>query len=93
MIRLSGFEPNEDIDIEITGLRPGEKLYEELLMNEEGLKATKHNKIFVAKPLHTDYELLKRELEHLSTTIYKTADHQEIKEYVKVLVPTYKVAQ
>jgi FlaA1/EpsC-like NDP-sugar epimerase len=93
LIRLSGFEPNEDIDIEITGLRPGEKLYEELLMNEEGLKATKHNKIFVAKPLHTDYELLKRELEHLSTTIYKTADHQEIKEYVKVLVPTYKVAQ
>lgn len=93
LIRLSGFEPNEDIDIEITGLRPGEKLYEELLMNEEGLKATKHNKIFVAKPLHTDYELLKRELEHLSTTIYMTADHQEIKEYVKVLVPTYKVAQ
>ena len=49
LIRLSGFEPNEDIDIEITGLRPGEKLYEELLLNEEGLKATKHNKIFVCK--------------------------------------------
>ncbi len=93
LIRLSGFEPYEDIDIEITGLRPGEKLYEELLMNEEGLKATKHNKIFVAKPLHTDYELLKRELEILSTKIYKTPNHQEIKEYVKVLVPTYKMAQ
>lgn len=93
LIRLSGFEPYEDIDIEITGLRPGEKLYEELLMNEEGLQATKHNKIFIAKPLHTDYELLKRELEILSAKIYKTSSHQEIKEYVKVLVPTYKMAQ
>ncbi len=93
LIRLSGFEPYEDIDIEITGLRSGEKLYEELLMNEEGLKATKHDKIFVAKPLHTDYEMLKRELEVLSSKIYKTSNHQEIKEYVKVLVPTYKMAQ
>ncbi len=93
LIRLSGFEPYEDIDIEITGLRPGEKLYEELLMNEEGLRATKHNKIFVAKPLHTDYEMLKRELEVLSSKIYKTSNNQEIKEYVKVLVPTYKMAQ
>lgn len=93
LIRLSGFEPYEDIDIEITGLRPGEKLYEELLLNEEGLQATKHNKIFVAKPLHTDYELLKRELDILGSKIYKQANHQEIKEYVKVLVPTYKMAQ
>lgn len=93
LIRLSGFEPYEDINIEITGLRPGEKLYEELLMNEEGLQATKHNKIFVAKPLHTDYEMLKRELELLNAKIYKNANHQEIKEYVKVLVPTYKMAQ
>ena len=93
LIRLSGFEPYEDIDIEITGLRPGEKLYEELLMNEEGLKATKHNKIFVGKPLFTDYEMLKRELDLLSQRIYKTSDSKEIKEYVKVLVPTYKMAQ
>ncbi len=93
LIRLSGFEPYEDIDIEITGLRPGEKLYEELLMNEEGLKTTKHNKIFVAKPLYTDYEMLKRELEVLSSKIYKTSNHQEIKEYVRILVPTYKMAQ
>lgn len=92
LIRLSGFEPYEDIDIEITGLRPGEKLYEELLMNEEGLKATKHNKIFVAKPLHTDYEMLKRELELLGDKVYKTSDSKEIKEFVKVLVPTYKIA-
>ena len=93
LIRLSGFEPNEDIDIEITGLRPGEKLYEELLLNEEGLKATKHNKIFVAKPIHTDYELLKRELELLKQKVYKSKNSLEIKEYVKILVPTYKMAR
>jgi FlaA1/EpsC-like NDP-sugar epimerase len=93
LIRLSGFEPYEDIDIEITGLRPGEKLYEELLLNEEGLKATKHNKIFVAKPVFTDYELLERELEILSEKIYKSSTKSEIKEYVKVLVPTYKMAR
>jgi FlaA1/EpsC-like NDP-sugar epimerase len=93
LIRLSGFEPNEDIDIEITGLRPGEKLYEELLLNEEGLKATKHNKIFVAKPIHTDYGLLKRELELLKQKVYKSKNSLEIKEYVKILVPTYKMAR
>ncbi|UZQ85773.1 polysaccharide biosynthesis protein [Thermoclostridium stercorarium] len=93
MIRLSGFEPYEDIDIEIIGLRPGEKLYEELLLNEEGLQATKHNKIYVAKPLHIDYELLKRELEVLKDKIYKDSNVDEIKEYVKILVPTYKIAQ
>ncbi|ANW97656.1 nucleoside-diphosphate sugar epimerase [Thermoclostridium stercorarium subsp. thermolacticum DSM 2910] len=93
MIRLSGFEPYKDIDIEITGLRPGEKLYEELLLNEEGLKATKHNKIYIAKPLHIDYELLKRELEILKQKVYKSPDANELKEYVKVLVPTYKMAQ
>jgi len=93
LIRLSGFEPYEDIDIEIIGLRPGEKLYEEILLKEEGLKATKHNKIYIAKPLHIDYELLERELEILKEKVYKSKDSNEIKEYVKVLVPTYKMAQ
>lgn len=92
LIRLSGFEPYEDIDIEITGLRPGEKLYEELLLNEEGLKATKHNKIYVAKPLHIDYEVLERELDILRQKVYKQSDSKELKEYVKVLVPNYKMA-
>ena len=50
LIKLSGFEPNKDIKIEVTGLRPGEKLYEELLMDEEGLKNTAHEKIFIGKP-------------------------------------------
>ena len=50
LIKLSGLEPNVDIPIEITGLRPGEKLYEELLMEEEGLTNTEHKKIFIGKP-------------------------------------------
>lgn len=56
LIKLSGLEPNVDIPIEITGLRPGEKLYEELLMSEEGLQTTAHNKIFIGKPSDITYE-------------------------------------
>ena len=52
VIKLLGYEPNVDIPIQITGLRPGEKLYEEILMSEEGLTATKHEKIFVTEPMH-----------------------------------------
>ncbi len=59
LIKLSGFEPEVDIKIEITGLRPGEKLYEELLMDEEGLRKTSHEKIFIAKPGEYDFEMLK----------------------------------
>lgn len=90
MIRLSGFKPNEDIMIKISGLRPGEKLYEELLMDEEGLKATKNNKIFVAQPLFTDYSLLKQKLEQLKQDIDKQPATEEIKQKVQVLVPTYQ---
>lgn len=62
LIRLSGYEPGKDIKIEITGLREGEKLYEELLMAEEGLKQTMNQKIFVARPMSFDWELATREL-------------------------------
>ena len=51
LIKLSGLEPGVDIQVKITGLRPGEKLYEELLMDEEGLTQTAHNKIHVARPM------------------------------------------
>jgi FlaA1/EpsC-like NDP-sugar epimerase len=88
LIKLSGFEPDEDIEIVFTGLRPGEKLYEELLMAEEGLKATKHDKIFVAKPVFTDLALLQREIDILKDIIVKNADG--IMDYIKNIVPTYK---
>ncbi|KAB3534726.1 polysaccharide biosynthesis protein [Alkaliphilus pronyensis] len=88
LIRLSGFEPEADIQIKITGLRPGEKLYEELLMEEEGLEATKHEKIFIGKPVFTDFKLLVRELEILRDIIGDNRD--EIKEYMVKMVPTYK---
>jgi FlaA1/EpsC-like NDP-sugar epimerase len=56
LIRLSGFEPNKDIDIQFTGIRPGEKLFEEILTSEEGTTATKHDRIFVGKPSAISYE-------------------------------------
>ncbi len=91
LIKLSGFEPDVDINIEYTGLRPGEKLYEELLLKEEGLESTKNNKIYVAKPIHTDLALLKRELDCLKEIIMKDSDG--ISEYIKLIVPTYKKAE
>lgn len=91
LIKLSGFEPDVDIKIEFSGLRPGEKLYEELLMAEEGLKATKNNKIHIAKPINTDLELLKRQLSNLKDIIWD--DAEGIMDYVECIVPTYKKAQ
>lgn len=89
LITLSGYEPYKDIDIKITGLRPGEKLYEELLLNEEGITATKHDKIFVAKPTFTDYKLLLKSLQE-ADRILKTGTDDDIKEYMKLIVPNYK---
>jgi len=91
LIKLSGFEPDVDINIVYTGLRPGEKLYEELLLKEEGLEATKNNKIYVAKPIHTDLALLKRELDCLKEIIMNNPDG--ISDYIKLIVPTYKKAE
>jgi FlaA1/EpsC-like NDP-sugar epimerase len=91
LIKLSGFEPDEDIKIEVTGLRPGEKLYEELLLDEEGLQSTANDKIFVAQPVFTDLALLRREIDHLKEVIMTDADG--IMNYVQMIVPTYKKAQ
>jgi len=88
LIRLSGFEPYSDIDIQLTGLRPGEKLYEELLMDEEGLTETKHNKIFIGKPIFIDYKVLNAELNRLREIIIN--DNEELIEYIEHMVPTYK---
>ena len=88
LIRLSGFEPDVDIEIKYTGLRPGEKLYEELLMAEEGLTATRHEKIHIGKPLDIDMGVLRNELERLRFVM--TGPTNSIIEYVKKMVPTYK---
>ena len=69
LIKLSGFEPGEDMKIEFTGLRPGEKLYEELLMSEEGLTSTENKKIFIGKPVDFDTNKVKQHLEVLSKII------------------------
>ncbi|WP_373598224.1 polysaccharide biosynthesis protein [Paraclostridium bifermentans] len=73
LIRLSGFEPNIDIQIKFTGLRPGEKLYEELLMSEEGLSNTIHEKIFIGKPIDFDADRCKKHLEVLHTIVENEA--------------------
>ena len=91
LIKLSGFEPDEDIKIEITGLRPGEKLYEELLMAEEGLQATRNDKIFIAHPVATDLAVLRRELEILKDIAL--SNDGDVSEYIKSIVPTYKKAE
>lgn len=88
LIRLSGFEEDE-IGIKITGLRPGEKLYEELLMDEEGIKSTTHHKIFIGKPIFKDYEFIINTLKSLDEGI-KTLDNKGLKELVSQIVPTYK---
>jgi FlaA1/EpsC-like NDP-sugar epimerase len=88
LIKLSGFEPYTEIPIKITGLRPGEKLYEELILDEEGVTATKHKKIFVAKPTNINYEELENSLKELRKAINDLGD-EEVRSYVKRIVKTY----
>lgn len=90
LIRLSGYVPNEDIEIKITGLRPGEKLYEELLMGEEGLQKTAHDKIFVAEPMDITMDDIKEKLEKLNNLLNKeNADLKDTKFVMKEIIPTY----
>lgn len=89
LIRLSGLEPGKDIDIKITGLRPGEKLYEELLMSEEGLEDTGHEKIFVGKPTFTDLQGLSSQINELGKIADEGNDELVIKK-LKKIVPTFK---
>lgn len=91
VIKLLGYEPNVDIPIQITGLRPGEKLYEEILMSEEGLTATKHEKIFVTEPMHLKMEELQEKLDKLETLEYdENYSREHVKETLKSVVPTFK---
>ena len=88
LIRLSGLVPGRDINIEVTGLRPGEKLYEELLMDEEGLTNTQHDKIFIGKPIPGDIHELEENLAFLKQAV-EEADNEKIKDAVARVVPTY----
>ena len=88
LIRLSGFEPDVDIKIEFTDLRPGEKLCEELLTAEEGLIATRYEKIFVGKPVFADINVLRKELDILKAIIL--GSNEIIMQHIARLVPTYK---
>lgn len=87
LIKLSGHVPGEDIKIEYTGLRPGEKLYEEKLMDEEGLKRTPNNLIHIAEPIDFDRESFKAELGKLKDACYENSPH--IKEMVAQMTGTY----
>ncbi|MBR4099938.1 MAG: polysaccharide biosynthesis protein [Clostridia bacterium] len=91
LIRLSGFEPYKDIAIEFTGLRPGEKLYEELLMSEEGLRATENELIHIGKPIDIDADILYKTLEEMREVMYD--ENADIRGLVKQIVPTYQIPQ
>lgn len=90
LIKLLGYKPDEDIKIVFTGLRPGEKMHEELFMKEEILTATKHDKIFIAKPVFSDPALLRRELDILSDLLASSVD--KAVEYMNTMMPQYKRA-
>jgi FlaA1/EpsC-like NDP-sugar epimerase len=88
LIKLSGFIPYEDIDIQFTGLRPGEKLYEELMLSEEGVTQTTHSKIFVGKPIFSDLSHLMHHLEILRGVVNRGGE-EDIRQHLKKLVPEY----
>ena len=87
LIRLSGYTPDVDIQIVYTGLRPGEKLYEELLMGEEGMQETENKKIHIGKPIEMDDEWFAQKLKELEAACNGESDR--IRELVSEVVPTY----
>lgn len=88
LIRLSGFTPDRDIKVEVTGMRPGEKLYEEVLTAEEGVAVTSHEKIFVARPARIDHEALHHALDRLEF-LAQRGDPASIRECLRQTVPSY----
>mgnify|MGYP006067648553 CR=1 FL=1 len=88
LIRLSGYEPDVDIMVEYTGLRPGEKLFEELLMDEEGMQGTENELIHIGKPIEMDDEWFEGKLAELDEE--SRQEDGRIKEIVAGIVETYK---
>ena len=88
LIKLSGYEPDVDIKIVYTGLRPGEKLFEECLREEEGLQKTANNLIFIGKPIPCDEDEFFENLVDLKKTAYE--DDPEMKAVVKRMVSSYQ---
>lgn len=89
LIKLSGYKVGEDIEIKFTGLRPGEKMYEELLMSEEGLKKTDNKMIYIGKPIEFDEDKFMEQLKQLEQDVLNETDR--IREAVKQIVPTYEI--
>ena len=87
MIKLSGFS-EEQIKIKISGIRPGEKLYEELLMNDEIRSNTSNDKIFIGTPMNIDYDEVIRKVDNICSAVDK---HERVKEFLKEMVPTYQL--
>lgn len=88
LISLSGLKPDVDIEIEYTGLRPGEKLYEELLMSEDGVEITKNDKIFIEKSKGIDFELYIKEIKSFESEDFE--DAEKVIDFIKRIVPNYK---
>ena len=91
LILLSGHKPNEDIQIIFTGLRPGEKLYEEMLMKEEGMQDTDNKLIHIGKPIQMDEERFLKQLEEIKD--YVVTEPDDIRLWVQRIVPTYSIQE
>ena len=89
LILLSGHKPDEGIQIVFTGLRPGEKLYEEMLMKEEGMQETANKLIHIGKPIQMDEEKFLKQLEEIKEHVVEEPD--DIREWVQKMVPTYSI--
>lgn len=91
IIRLSGFEPDVDIPIKYTGLRPGEKMYEEILMDEEGLRSTPNQLIHIGKPIEINEEEFSKDLDRLNAACRDNSS--QIRSIISEIVPTYHIPE